>query len=851
MSNHECRGDCQCKKVVIPVIFVPDIMGTRLANAQNHKVVWDPMAGMGSYHTPLGTAAIDLSGMMSDPSGKVTSSPMVQKLLDLQKKLTALHGGLMALYKTSQKIMKALGMDSLAKRLERNATDETSKLKEQLADVKAKIAHIEKEINNVFDDMGKVEDILRIGRNIWGAISVLEWMFRDAAKRREILVGDSKKVVGRDDSLLEISQEAGGSGSADITYFSTMTSVRVQDINMRFKQGWGEVCWSQYGEFLMTLQRHLDARFNIKDVSAAGQSGNIPKPTLPTGKALKDLLAAIESLFDFGSKPAASAGTASGGTASGGTASAANSAAPAASGSSTTTSGAATGTDGDKTEGKDNAEGKDKTEGKDKSKDKDKSKEKDTPAPWGADANFAKVMGGYAFPLHVVGYNWMQGCADAAQRLTTRIAQIMKEYHQTAEATKADTDGTWLTKKPVDQVILVSHGAGGFVVRAMLAGMSPETTGSSGSSGGSSSASGHGSSGGGGFDSTDSKKHPDAGAADKNSPSGSSVSIKKAEPSFDKKNLCKAIHVGLPANGMPDIYCWFRAGMQTPVSVDWSKPDEAMKSKTLAYISNQVLGADAAEITMVLSYSQSALECLPNNSYAKGWLCYQPPSFSLVEGEKAPAPVAMVVEEDIYAEYQSQTHWFKLIDKALLCGDEESVTDNWRSVQSLIANSSTFHQSINGKGLENTKQFSSQTSKPTTRDKVVWQAQGITPLPPAEGWVKFGSSIANSNGFLAGIDSLLGTHIFSSLADEGKGTLYLTSSKAGGAVPPTEFVLQPGSGLGDGVLPISAAVGAIPVKECSEYHDNLYQDEKIRAALYKELQTAAWSYNANPPAPKK
>lgn len=291
MSDHECRGDCQCKKVVIPVIFVPDIMGTRLFNLSEGDVVWDPMAGMGSYHTPLGTAATDLSGMMSDPSGKVTSSPMVQKLLDLQKKLTALHGGLMALYKTSQKIMKALGMDSLAKRLERNATDATSKLKEQLADVNTKIAHIEKEINNVFDVMGKAEDILRIGRNVWGAISVLEWMFCNASKRRELLVGQQ---IGRDDTLLKIDQDA-TKGSADTAYFSTMTSVRVQDINMRFKQGWGEVCWSQYGEFLMTLQRHLDARFNIKDVSAAGQPGNIPKPTLPTGKALKDLLAAIES----------------------------------------------------------------------------------------------------------------------------------------------------------------------------------------------------------------------------------------------------------------------------------------------------------------------------------------------------------------------------------------------------------------------------------------------------------------------------------------------------------------------------------------------------------------------------
>lgn len=797
MSDHECRGDCQCKKVVIPVIFVPDIMGTRLANAQNHKVVWDPMAGMGSYHTPLGTAATDLSGMMSDPSGKVTSSPMVQKLLDLQKKLTALHGGLMALYKTSQKIMKALGMDSLAKRLERNATDATSKLKEQLADVNTKIAHIEKEINNVFDVMGKAEDILRIGRNVWGAISVLEWMFRDAAKRREILVGDSKKVVGRDDSLLEIGQDA-VKGSLDKTYFSTMTSVRVQDISMRFKQGWGEVCWSQYGEFLMTLQRHLDARFNIKDVSAAGQSGNIPKPTLPTGKALKDLLAAIESLLDFGSKPATPAAASPAASTA-----AASPAAPAA-------------TDGDKS--------------------KDKSKEKDTPVPWGADANFAKVMGGYAFPLHVVGYNWMQGCADAAQRLTTRISQIMGEYQTTGTN---ETDSTWLTKKPVDQVILVSHGAGGFVVRAMLAGMSPETTGSSGAS-----------SGGGDKNSQDddymSGVDPkiNAPASASSSKNGSSFAgIQKTTP-LDKSLLLKAVHVGLPTNGMPDIYCWFRAGMQTPVSVDWSKPDEAMKNKTLAYISNQVLGADAAEITMVLSYSQSTLECLPNNSYAKGWLCYQPPSFSLVEGEKAPAPVAMAVEGDIYAEYQANTHWYRLLDKERLCGEKKNIEANAASVYGYLDKAKIFHTTLASGGQDNTQQLSGKTSKLTTRDKAVWQAQGITPLPPAEDWVKFGSSIANSNGFLASIDSLLGTHIFSSLADEGKGTLYLTSSRAGGAVLPTEFVLQPGSGEGDGALPISAAVGAKPIEECSEYHDSLYQDQKIRAALYKTLQTTAWEYNA-------
>ena len=810
MSDHECRGECQCKKVVIPVIFVPDILGTRLSNARDHKAVWDPMAGMGSYHTPLGTAAIDLSGMITKQTAMANASPLVKKLLALQEKLTKLHGALMALYQMSQKIAKALGLNSLSKRLEGASTDAvsdtketTTKLKAQLAEIKAKIAHIEKEITHVFEAMGKAEDILRIGRNVWGAISVLEWMFRDASKRREILVGTQ---VGRDDSLLEISQDA-TKGSADTLYFSTMTSVRVQDIDRRFKQGWGEVCWHQYGEFLMTLQRHLDARFNIKDVSVAGQNlpGDIPQPVMPTGKALKDLLAAIEALFDFGDKPAAK---------------------PAAATAPKTVTSVST-----------------PTPAPAPSAEPTSNSSKPSPLPWGADANFAKVMGGYAFPLHVVGFNWMQGCADGAQRLTTRIAQIMAMYKTSDDG----GDGTWMTKKPVEKVLIISHGAGGQVVRAMLADLSPETSGGTNSV---TSQENSNSEGGGSFDNHDAKVNPEQAAADKNSSSGTYAAIKKATPSFNKENLLKAVHVGLPINGMPDIYCWFRAGMQTPVSVDWSKPDQAAKDKALAYISNQVLGANAAEITMVLSYSQSTLEVLPNNSYEKGWICYQPPSISLVEGEKAPAPVEMVVGEDAYTEYRSQIHWFKVLEKMLLCNDGEDVPDNWSSVQGLLTKASIFHQSIQGLGVDKTQQLNGKNSKSMSRDKVVWQAQSVTPLGTPDSWQKFGQRVANTSGLLNGIDSVLGTHLFSSLADSGQGTLYLTGATASFKVLPTEFVLQKGSSIGDGELPLSAAKGATEV-ECSEYHDSLYQDEKIRAAIYKELQTASWAYNAEISAPKK
>ena len=284
--------------------------------------------------------------------------------------------------------------------------------------------------------------------------------------------------------------------------------------------------------------------------------------------------------------------------------------------------------------------------------------------------------------------------------------------------------------------------------------------------------------------------------------------------------------------------------------MDWSKPDQAAKDKTLAYISNQVLGANAAEITMVLSYSQSALEVLPNNRYEKGWICYQPPSISLVEGEKAPAPVAMVVEEDIYSEYQNNKHWYQAINGELLCNDPASIKHNFSAVTDYLTRTSAFYSTLGAGGLDKTQQLSGKNSKPMSRDKAVWQAQSVTPQGTPDSWQKFGQRVANVSGLLNGIDSVLGTHLFSSLADSGQGTLYLTGAAASLTMLPTEFVLQKGSSVGDGELPLSVAKEATEV-ECSEYHDSLYQDEKIRAAVYKELQTASWAYNAEISAPKK
>ncbi|WP_431612936.1 hypothetical protein, partial [Enterobacter chengduensis] len=658
MSSHECRQGCQCRKQVIPVIFVPDLMGTRLYNSTENAVVWDPLAGMGSYHTPLGTAVEDLSGKVTKTTAAITSSPVVKKLIELQTVLKGLQGALNDLYKLSSRVLKSVGLDDVAKRIDAASKDANAdsksavaKVKEQLADIKKKIAHIEKEINNVFEKMGQAEEVLRIARNVWGMISVLEWMFRDASERRKLLVGGK---IGRDDTILCIPQDAEkGKETFDKSYYLVQTAIRPSDAEDRHLRGWGEVCWEQYGEFLMTLQRHLDARFNLREVAQAGattEMGSIPKPSLVTGKALKDLFAAIEKLFDF--TPAAPA------------------AAPAKPSTDTAASKAP------------------------------EPAKKEDPLPWGANPNFAKQMAGYAFPLHVVGYNWMQGCADGAQRLKRRIKQIAGSYQPGSD------DETWMTKEPVKQVIVITHGMGGQVMRAALAEVGPETNGKGGEgndAGGENS--GNKSSPKNNFNQADPIKKPEAAKHDKDEQSSQFIIKPEPNPFGKDLELLKAIHVGVPQTGMPEIYAWFRAGMQTPVKSD------SISDMAVAYVTNQVLGANAAEITAVLSYSQCGLEALPNNDYPKGWLCWQAMPYKIVEGEKPPKNEPLNINSEIYKEYMSSKHWFKVINLELLSFESILGEDSFSCIQDYMGKASEFHSLLKDKGLEKSIFFAGKNSK--------------------------------------------------------------------------------------------------------------------------------------------
>ncbi|MGK4624165.1 hypothetical protein ACSMD9_02565, partial [Raoultella ornithinolytica] len=96
----------------------------------------------------------------------------------------------------------------------------------------------------------------------------------------------------------------------------------------------------------------------------------------------------------------------------------------------------------------------------------------------------------------------------------------------------------------------------------------------------------------------DEQKSPDAAKKAKGEESSQFRIASEQNPFGKDLELLKAIHVGVPQTGMPEIYAWFRAGIQTPVKSD------SMSDMAVAYVTNQVLGSNAAEITAVLSYSQ-------------------------------------------------------------------------------------------------------------------------------------------------------------------------------------------------------------------------------------------------------
>lgn len=217
--------------------------------------------------------------------------------------------------------------------------------------------------------------------------------------------------------------------------------------------------------------------------------------------------------------------------------------------------------------------------------------------------------------------------------------------------------------------------------------------------------------------------------------------------------------------------------------------------------------------------------------------------FNLVEGEKPPKNEPLKINSEIYKEYMSSKHWFKVINLELLSFESILGEDSFSCIQDYMGKASEFHSLLKDKGLEKSIFFAGKNSKPSTRDNIVWQAQSTsTPFGDAETWVPFSGIISSDNAIMKGINYLFDTNLMSRLADSGEGSLYLTNNGTTPQMLPVEFILQKGVGEGDGQVPeVSVSTGvSIP---SSEHHSDIYQDENIRKSVYKEIQQAAWDFN--------
>ncbi|MBB5019419.1 hypothetical protein HNQ59_002721 [Chitinivorax tropicus] len=68
-----------------------------------------------------------------------------------------------------------------------------------------------------------------------------------------------------------------------------------------------------------------------------------------------------------------------------------------------------------------------------------------------------KHLRGFYFPVHAVGFNWLESCEQSAKRLESRILEIKARYES------SETKGSCPFKVP--GVILITHSMGGFVAR--------------------------------------------------------------------------------------------------------------------------------------------------------------------------------------------------------------------------------------------------------------------------------------------------------------------------------------------------------------------------------------------------
>ncbi|HFN7229909.1 TPA: lipase family alpha/beta hydrolase [Klebsiella quasipneumoniae] len=155
------------------------------------------------------------------------------------------------------------------------------------------------------------------------------------------------------------------------------------------------------------------------------------------------------------------------------------------------------------------------------------------------------------------------------------------------------------------------------------------------------------------------------------------------------QNIYGIVHGVMPSTGAAPAYTRMKRGTENP------------ESSAKGYITSQILGRNAAEMTAICSQSAGPLELLPSVDYGTDWL-----KITDRHGVTTSLP-----GNNPYANlYLKRDVWWKLIDENLLNPynvllDKIQIEADWEIYSGIMAKVKEFHDKITGKYHPNTYSF--------------------------------------------------------------------------------------------------------------------------------------------------
>lgn len=163
------------------------------------------------------------------------------------------------------------------------------------------------------------------------------------------------------------------------------------------------------------------------------------------------------------------------------------------------------------------------------------------------------------------------------------------------------------------------------------------------------------------------------------------------------------VHGVMPSNGAAVAYRRCKVGMA----------DEDLKASL-------VIGMTGQAVTAVFAQAPGALQLLPAQTYAEGWLCIEDAKGQM----QRKLPAGGTAYDQIYRE---QKQWWGLVNEAWL-SPKEGAPITWKNFTDNVAVAEEFHTGLIGQYHPNTYVIYGADTKQPSFEKVVWRVKkGLAP----------------------------------------------------------------------------------------------------------------------------